>query len=70
MKSVITVTQQTAVHETGYTIRILFCTITQTKELDPPNFENVVAPLVSMEENLKHNNTVITESTKKHFQQS
>jgi len=32
------------VHETGYTIRILFCTITYTKELDP-NFENVVAPL-------------------------
>jgi len=28
MKSVITVTKQTAVYETGYTIRILFCTIT------------------------------------------
>jgi len=29
MKSVmITVTQQTAVHETAYTIRILFCTMT------------------------------------------
>jgi len=33
------------VHETGYTIRILFCTVTYTKALDLPNFENVVAPL-------------------------
>jgi len=28
MKSVITVTEQTAIHETGYTIRMMFCTIT------------------------------------------
>jgi len=41
---VITVTKQTAVHETGYTIHILFCIITYARNWTP-NFENVVAPL-------------------------
>jgi len=50
MKSVITVTQQAAVHETGYTIRILFCNLYNNLDqgIGPPNFEKVVAPLVLM----------------------
>jgi len=44
IKSVTAVTQQTAVHETGYTIRILFRTIRPRNWT--PNFENVAAHLV------------------------
>jgi len=57
MKSVITVMQQTAVNETGYTIRILFCTITYRPRNWTPNFENVVAPLSSSRQNAHMNAT-------------
>jgi len=45
-----TVTSQTTVHKTGYTIRILFCTITKTQGIGPPTLKTWLRPwnIVSM----------------------